>query len=163
MTRSNLRAAITLSLVLVVGTTLVADTIRAPQPDAVAESASGEDGRAVEGGATVRSAELKPRAAQERRKPTTISHPHELRMTAAHDKVFDARKLHGRVIRDERPEHELVPGEQEGEDEERGPEDSHPDRDVEVIDPDLPAATDPQPVDQPQSMAAVAPPPLKTF
>ena len=97
----------------------VAGLAAAPAQPQVQPSASlvGETGpqRAQQGGSSVASGEHGPGVNGKPRKPSTDRQPTELKLTAAHGKVFDVRSLHGKVVKRERPEREYGYGEAKGE------------------------------------------------
>ena len=126
--RPSLRVGIVAVASLCVITLVGAVALQAP---ASTDTVALKDGRllAADGTATTAGA-IHPVALTPDNKPqsTVATNPTELQLQLAHPKVFDARKLHGTVVRIERPE-DSSPGE---------------------VDPDAPAGEDPdaaQPAD----------------
>jgi hypothetical protein len=93
--------------------------------------------------------------------PKVQSGPAERKLTLAGTDTFDARKLHGKVVKLERPEHEGLGPVESDEDADAAPAD--PDAAPADPDTDLPTSVDPNQLNETPTSNAPAPAPTTTF
>lgn len=147
---SRLRSVRTATAVVVALLTLVVvalSTIEAPLTPHV-DRAPGAD-RALQGGAELRQAELKPGVDNGKSKPVTLTNPKHVKLAAAKSAIFDVRNLKSHVVKTELPEVEY----------------GYSDEDAAASDPggSVPQTLDGAQTTTPNAGSAPAPTPTTTF